>query len=139
MDILTFISKIIESLAWPATVALFLLLFKEPIHALLWSIKKFKYKDLEIETEEVNLTQDPQVDQLMSVLQNSAHSFEWIRENSQLKFTDEEFEKIIAKHPNYFTRTRIVKRDEKGNRVKPGLPGAKLTNAALRELHADKD
>ncbi|WP_095193948.1 hypothetical protein [Pseudomonas sp. Irchel 3A7] len=49
MDCLTFISKAIESLAWPATVIAFILLIRKELPAIARSLRRFKYKDIEVE------------------------------------------------------------------------------------------
>ncbi len=49
MDILTFISNIVNSLAWPLTLVIAILILRKPLHELLPFIQKFKYKEIEIE------------------------------------------------------------------------------------------
>jgi len=48
MDILTFISKIIDSLAWPATVAIATFLVRSQLPEIARSLKSIKYKDFEM-------------------------------------------------------------------------------------------
>jgi hypothetical protein len=49
MDALTFISKLIDSLAWPVTVVIALVLLRRPLAELLPQMRKLKYKDFEAE------------------------------------------------------------------------------------------
>jgi uncharacterized protein YutE (UPF0331/DUF86 family) len=49
MDALTFISKAIESVAWPTAVVLLALMLKKPIAELIPFLRKPKYKELEVE------------------------------------------------------------------------------------------
>jgi hypothetical protein len=49
MDWLTFISKIIDSLAWPASIAFLFYLLRNDLPTIAKYIKKLKYKDLEME------------------------------------------------------------------------------------------
>jgi len=48
MDWLTFVTKIIESLAWPVSIVVIVLILKKPISALLPLLRNLKYKDLEL-------------------------------------------------------------------------------------------
>ena len=52
MDWLTFISNLIDSLAWPVAIALIVWWLKDHIGRLLRFTKKFRYGDLEIEFEQ---------------------------------------------------------------------------------------
>ena len=49
MDWLTFISKVIASLAWPGALVVVLLIVKKELPALARSLRKFKFKDVELE------------------------------------------------------------------------------------------
>jgi hypothetical protein len=49
MDILTFLSNIINSLAWPLTLVIAILLLRKPLRELFPFIQKLKYKEIEIE------------------------------------------------------------------------------------------
>ncbi len=49
MDTLTFISKLVEALAWPAALLLALVILKKPIGDLLSVVQKLKYKEFEVE------------------------------------------------------------------------------------------
>lgn len=51
MDWLTFISKGIDSLAWPIVTIVIFLLFKNPIISLIRTVSRLKYKDLSVEFE----------------------------------------------------------------------------------------
>jgi hypothetical protein len=52
MDILTFASEIIKSLAWPATLVFLALFLKKPVTQLIPFLRKLKYKELEMEFAE---------------------------------------------------------------------------------------
>lgn len=49
MDILTFIAKLADSLAWPLVVVITLILLRRPLSELLPQVKKLRYKELEAE------------------------------------------------------------------------------------------
>lgn len=49
MDLLTFIASIVESLAWPGVVIGALLYLRKELPGIMRSIRKFKYKDVEVE------------------------------------------------------------------------------------------
>lgn len=49
MDILTFTSKLVEALAWPAVVVGVLLYLRREFPSIVGSIRKLKFKDLELE------------------------------------------------------------------------------------------
>ena len=51
MDTLTFISNLIESVAWPLAILLIIFLMKDDLSRLLLNIKRFKHKDTEIDFE----------------------------------------------------------------------------------------
>ena len=51
MDILTFISKIVDSLAWPIAVALAIFLVRKQLPEIARSLKSIKYKDFEMTFE----------------------------------------------------------------------------------------
>ena len=51
MDLLTFISKIIESLAWPGVLAFIVWLLRDDIKLLIPGLKKLKYRDFELDFE----------------------------------------------------------------------------------------
>jgi hypothetical protein len=65
------------------------------------------------------------LNRLLTELQRSPRSFIYLR---SIGFTqsDHEFEKLIAENDAIFQRTRIVRRDEKGERQTPGWPGISL-------------
>lgn len=52
MDILTFISNLVSALAWPISVLVIVLVFKLPLIELLRNLKRFKFKDAELDFEE---------------------------------------------------------------------------------------
>ena len=47
MDTLTFISKIVDALAWPGATIIIVFLLKQPLAKILLIISHLKYKDLE--------------------------------------------------------------------------------------------
>lgn len=49
MDWLTFISKIVEALAWPSVPIAVLLIIRKELPAIAKSLRRFKYKDVELE------------------------------------------------------------------------------------------
>ncbi len=49
MDGLTFLSKAIDSLAWPAVILAFALMLKKPLIELIPFLQRLKYKELELE------------------------------------------------------------------------------------------
>ena len=123
MDALTFLSNLISSLAWPLFVLVALLVFKEPIGIVIQSLKKIKYKDLELELSNEIATGDPNIDILISELMNKSHSFKWLRNNTSLTFSDEEFAKIIQDKPKLFKSITINLRGKDGSILekRPGI------------------
>ncbi|HHQ4702228.1 TPA: hypothetical protein ACSP3G_000603 [Aeromonas hydrophila] len=49
MDYLTFISKAIESLAWPVTIITLIFLIRKELPEIVKLLRRFKYKDIELE------------------------------------------------------------------------------------------
>jgi hypothetical protein len=49
MDALTFVSKLVEALAWPAVVVSVLLIVRKELPAIARSLRKLKFKDVEVE------------------------------------------------------------------------------------------
>jgi hypothetical protein len=49
MDALSFVSSIINSLAWPAALIFFVWYLRQPLAELLLTVTRFRYKDLEID------------------------------------------------------------------------------------------
>lgn len=49
MDWLTFLSKIVEALAWPGTLVVLLLIIKEELPNIARSLRKLRFKDFELE------------------------------------------------------------------------------------------
>ena len=91
MNILEFISKIIESIAWPVSIIILGIVLKNPIKSLIPLLTKLKYKDIELQfgndltnlTEKVNqelanVQNKPETDDLrertMSIIQVSPKS-----------------------------------------------------------------
>jgi hypothetical protein len=63
---------------------------------------------------------------LVTELQRSPRSFIYLR-SAGFTESDAEFEQLISKNNAIFRRTRIVRRDDQGNRQIPGWPGVTLT------------
>ena len=131
MDALEFFA----SIAWPIVALVIVLILRKPIIEFLLSIRSIKYREFaaEFELEESDVTadiQDTETDNVVTILQaalsRSAHSYEWIRNNTPLTLTDKELDDIALKFPNLFLNTRIVHRDANGQRIIPGKPGMKL-------------
>jgi hypothetical protein len=49
MDILTFISSLVQSLAWPVAVVLIVFIFRQSLAKLIPGLRRLKYKDIEAE------------------------------------------------------------------------------------------
>jgi hypothetical protein len=49
MDWLTFITKIVEALAWPGTVIVVLFLIRKELPEIARNLRKFKFKGVELE------------------------------------------------------------------------------------------
>jgi len=135
MDKLTFISNLIGDICWPSVVAIGLVIFRRPISNVISSLRKIKYKDFEAELEEADIAPNPEINILISYLTRSAHSFQWFRDHTELKYSDDRFNEIISKNPELIKKVTIIKRDEEGNRIYPGLQGMKLTQEATKRLN----
>lgn len=66
-----------------------------------------------------------ELDRLVRELHYSSRSFRHLR-TIGFAHSDEEFARLVAAHPTLFKSVRIVRRDERGQRVIPGWPGAGL-------------
>jgi len=127
MDWLTFISNATGSLAWPAVFVTGLIVFREPLKKLILSLKRLRYKDLEVELVEPQETGDQEINAIVSYLQRSPHSFQWFRENTDFQYTDQQFDALVKKHAGFLEKITIVSRDENKRKSTPGLPGMRLT------------
>jgi hypothetical protein len=74
------------------------------------------------------------LNRLITKLQRSSRSFIYLR---SVGFTesDQEFEWLISTNNKIFRATRIVRRDEQGQRQIPGWPGIALTDEYRGERH----
>jgi hypothetical protein len=63
-------------------------------------------------------------------VKDRAHSFNYIRRTTGLKFTDDQFLDLIKENEDRLQFTRIRRADAGGNRIRPGWPGVKLRAAA---------
>lgn len=127
-DMLEVLAMLIHYISWPIVVLVILWCFHSQISMLILSLRKFRWKDIELQFEmEESKSEGPAfVDELRIILKNSPHSYRWIRENTNLTLTDDEFNQVVEKHPGIFEQTRIVRRNSKGKHVTPGWPGVKL-------------
>jgi hypothetical protein len=66
-------------------------------------------------------------DRLAELIRFAPHSFRAIREQTDLKLTDDQFATLIRENPNRFKAVRFAKKDDHGDRIEPGRPGVKLT------------
>ncbi len=71
----------------------------------------------------------PVLDRLVTELQRSPRSFRYLRTRG-FHQSDGEFEELLNAHGGLFRRVRIVRRDDKGQRVIPGWPGMALQKRA---------
>lgn len=66
-------------------------------------------------------------DRLAEIVKYSAHSFRVIRAHTSLKLSDTEFSLLVCANFHRFRPVRFAKKNEFGERVKPGRPGVKLS------------
>jgi hypothetical protein len=129
MDWLTFFSK----LAWPSVAFFALLWFRKPLTEILNSIKRFKFRCLEIECDAPELLKDEYATKLESILKNhGSHSFKWLRKSGYLPLSDEQFENVIAIDESKFQKTTILLIGQDGDVIekRPGVKLAQLANPA---------
>ena len=62
---------------------------------------------------------------LRRVAYRGSRSFDWLRKKGGIPLTDDQFQRLIHQYPDQFRACTIIRRDEKGQRVIPGLPGLK--------------
>jgi hypothetical protein len=103
------------------------ILFRKPIKTVILSLKFLRYKDLEMELVTPQETSDQEIDIIVYYLQRSPHSFQWFRDNTEIKYTNEQFAPLVAKHPEILEPITIVSSDEEKRKSTPGLPGMRLT------------
>jgi len=127
MDCLTFTSNAIDSLAWPVALVIGLLVFKRPITTAVFSLKRLRYKDLEVELVAPQEAGEQDISEIVSYLQRSPHSFQWFRDNTEFQYTDPQFESLVATHPEILQRITIVSSDQAKRKSTAGLPGLRLT------------
>lgn len=126
MDQNTFYSSVIESLAWPVLTLMALWILYKPLDKLITSIKFMRYKDIEIELVDPTDVGKQEISIIASHLQRGPHSFQWFRDNTEFKYKDEEFVKLVSKNPQLFETITIVSRDKNKREGKPGLPGMRI-------------
>jgi len=68
------------------------------------------------------------VEIMASIIKQRPHSFQFIREATGLKLTDQEFTAIAKSDSARFKLVRFLKRDDEGVRILPGRPGVALRN-----------
>ncbi|PYS20760.1 MAG: hypothetical protein DMF72_20100 [Acidobacteria bacterium] len=134
MDWLTFIAYLTKSLVWPIVVIVGIVVFRQPITTLVVSVKRLRYKDLEIELVAPEEATEQETSAIVSYLQRSPHSFQWFRENTDFQYTDADFEKLISKYPQMLEKITIVSRDETKRKTEPGRPGMRLTQDAKEKI-----
>jgi hypothetical protein len=66
------------------------------------------------------------LDIVATAVKNGAHSFNYIRKATGLKFTDAQFLELIKENEDRLQLTSIRRKDADGKRVQPGWPGVKL-------------
>lgn len=71
MDCLTFISKAIESLAWPGTIIALVFLIRKELPAIARSLRRFKYKDIEVEFGEAAQAIANEIKEVVPATQNN--------------------------------------------------------------------
>ncbi len=127
--------ELIASVAWPTAVVIIVWILRKPIADLLRSLRSIKYRDFaaRFEIEETDATtdiQDTETENIVSILQvallDSAHSYEWIKNNTPLTLSDKELDDLASKFSKLFRTTRIIHHDAAGQRIIPGKPGMKL-------------
>ena len=77
-----------------------------------------------------------EVTRLASLLRRSSRSYDFLRNVAGFSSTDDEFHEIVSQYPDLFQSTRIIKRDEHGERVIPGRPGIQLKKTKNTEFRA---
>jgi hypothetical protein len=70
------------------------------------------------------------IETVAAAVKDRAHSFNYIRKATGLRFTDEQFLKLIKENEDRLQFARIRRLDADGNRIRPGWPGMKLRAAA---------
>lgn len=133
MDWLTFISHMVGSFAWPAVLLIGLILFRQSLEKVILSLKFLRYKDFEMELVEPGEASDQELNGIISYLLRSPHSFQWFRNNTDFRYTDDQFDKLIAKHTGILEEVTIVRRDAERRECTAGLPGMRLTRG-YREM-----
>lgn len=73
-------------------------------------------------------------DAIVSCLRRSPHSFQWFRENTEFRYTDEWFDAFVTQNPGLVEKVRIVSRDKDRRRIIPGRPGMRLTRKSRRMM-----
>ncbi len=66
------------------------------------------------------------VETMASIIKQRPHSFQFIREATGLKLTDQEFKAMAKSDPARFKLVRFLKRNDEGVRILPGRPGVAL-------------
>ena len=66
------------------------------------------------------------MDVVASAIEQRPHSFQFIREATGLKLTDQEFTAMAKSDLTRFKLVRFLKRNDEGERIRPGRPGVGL-------------
>jgi hypothetical protein len=66
------------------------------------------------------------VEMIAAAVRRGPHSFEYIRGNTGLGLTDDQFRAVVAANRGRFKLVRFMKRDAGGELIRPGRPGVQL-------------
>ncbi|WP_178897053.1 hypothetical protein [Bacillus altitudinis] len=116
MNVLEFISSIINTIIWPIFIFVAILILKTPIAELIKNIAKIKYKDFELELIDKKLNEftissvPSNVDMEMENLEAAKNDFDLIRK--QIKLKGPRFPVVLAYR---YVTSRVVDLCEKHN------------------------
>jgi len=120
-------------LIWQIILAATLWYLREPLIQLLlrrkisakWNDKEITIEGASSESSEKEMREAAK--ELQAIIRRKGpHSFEYFRNNTNIRYSDEEFHKIIETYPDCFQEVRIIQHDQDGNRIIPGRPGIRL-------------
>lgn len=127
MDERAFWASVIGSLSWPVVACIALYLFREQISALFGSLRRFKVGPVEGEVEIPEITSNQDLDLIISNVSEGAHSYQYLRDNTGLTWSDAEFERFIAENREHLLKVRVRSCGQ-------SVPGCKLTPKARATL-----
>lgn len=67
-----------------------------------------------------------QVEMIAAALDRGPHSFDYIRNTTGLRLTDDQFRAVVAAHGGRFKLVRFMKRNDEGEIIRPGRLGVRL-------------